>query len=148
MAQEEEVLGKAYDARLTRRLLTYLRPYRWQTITALTAIILKSGADVVGPYITKTAIDKYLSPPSAVNEAHHVHIFDYLHLHLPFSGWLSSNPFVGIGQLTAVYVSLQIAIFFFEFVQTYYMQWCGQKVMYDLRSTIFRHLQRMHAGFY
>ena len=38
--------------------------------------------------------------------------------------------------------------FVLEFVQTYLMQWTGQKVMFDLRSQIFRHLQRMHIGFY
>ena len=49
MAQEEEVLGKAYDSRLMRRLLTYLRPYRWQVGIAITAIILKSFATCWGP---------------------------------------------------------------------------------------------------
>ena len=53
MAQEEEVLGKAYDSRLMARLLKYLRPYRWQVAIALVSIILKSFADVLGPYLTK-----------------------------------------------------------------------------------------------
>src|ERR1700719_1145974 len=97
MAQEEEVLGKAYDARLMRRLLTYLRPYRWQTITALAAVILKSGADVVGPYITKTAIDKYLARSSGS--------------HSLFDSWLSSNAISGIAQLTVLFVVLQLVIF-------------------------------------
>ena len=64
MAQEEEVLGKAYDSRLMRRLLTYLRPYGWQVGIALTAIILKSFADVLGPYLVKVAVDRYLAPTS------------------------------------------------------------------------------------
>ena len=59
--QEEEVLGKAYDGRLMRRLLTYLRPYKWHVVVALGAIILKSGLDVLGPFLTKIAIDKYLA---------------------------------------------------------------------------------------
>jgi ABC-type multidrug transport system fused ATPase/permease subunit len=57
---EEEVLGRAYDSRLMKRLLTYLRPYKWQTGIALGAIILKAGADVLGPYLTKIAVDRYL----------------------------------------------------------------------------------------
>ena len=67
MAAEEEVLGKAYDSRLMRRLLTYLRPYKVQTGIALVAIILKALADTLGPYLTKIAIDKYLvrTPASA-----------------------------------------------------------------------------------
>ena len=59
--QEEEVLGKAYDGRLMRRLLTYLRPYSWQVVVALSAIIFKAVLDVLGPFLTKTAIDKYLA---------------------------------------------------------------------------------------
>ena len=68
--QEEEVLGKAYDARLMRRLLTYLRPYRWQVVLALVAIILKAGLDVLGPYLTKTAIDKYLAHTAGSQRRH------------------------------------------------------------------------------
>ena len=63
---EEEVLGKAYDSRLMKRLLKYLRPYTWQVAIALGAIILKAGADVLGPYLTKIAIDRYLTHALAV----------------------------------------------------------------------------------
>src|SRR5437868_8946927 len=132
--QEEEVLGKAYDARLMRRLLTYLRPYRWQVVVALVAIILKAGLDVLGPYLTKTAIDKYLARTAGS--------------HSILDGWLSSQPMKGIAQLSAFYVGTLVLTFFCEFLQTYYMQWTGQMVMFDLRSQIFRHLQRMHIGFY
>ena len=62
MAQEEEILGKAYDSRLMRRLLTYLRPYRWQVAIAIASIILKSFCDVLGPYLVKVAVDRYLAP--------------------------------------------------------------------------------------
>ncbi len=62
MSQEEEVLGKAYDSRLMARLLKYLRPYRWQVAIAIGSIVLKSFADVLGPYLTKVAIDRYLAP--------------------------------------------------------------------------------------
>jgi ATP-binding cassette subfamily B multidrug efflux pump len=131
---EEEVLGKAYDARLMRRLLTYLRPYSWQVAVALVSIILKAGLDVLGPFLTKTAIDKYLARSSATRS-----ILD---------PWLSSEPLKGIAQISALYVGTLVLSFFCEFLQTYYMQWTGQKVMFDLRSQIFRHLQRMHIGFY
>src|SRR6202008_3052462 len=46
------------------------------------------------------------------------------------------------------YMGTLLLSFFCEFLQTYYMQWSGQMVMFDLRSQIFRHLQRMHIGFY
>lgn len=133
MSQEEEVLGKAYDSRLMKRLLGYLRPYRWQVVTALAAIILKAGLDVIGPYLTKTAIDKYLATPSRSS------VLDR---------WLSSKPLTGIAELAAMYLAALLIGFVMDFVQTYLMQWTGQKVMFDLRSQIFRHLQKMHVGFY
>jgi ATP-binding cassette subfamily B multidrug efflux pump len=137
MSQEEEVLGKAYDARLMARLLRYLRPYRWQVAIALAAIVLKSLADVLGPYLTKVAIDRYLAPQGAATATS--------------SGiwsWLSPRAVTGIGQIASIYVGLLVTSFVLEFLQTYFMQWTGQKVMFDLRRQIFRHLQRLHVGFF
>jgi len=131
---EEEILGKAYDSRLMRRLLRYLRPYTWQVAIALVAIILKAGADVLSPLLTKIAIDKYLAHVTGTRSA--------------LDRWLSSSPLIGIAQIGALYVGLLAFSFGLEFLQTYFMQWTGQKVMFDLRSQIFRHLQHMHIGFY
>jgi ATP-binding cassette, subfamily B, multidrug efflux pump len=132
--QEEEVLGKAYDGRLMQRLLTYLRPYKWHVAVALAAIILKSVLDVLGPFLTKIAIDKYLakSPNS----------------HSWIGDRLSDAPLTGIAQIGGLYVGILIFTFALEFIQTYLMQWTGQKVMFDLRRQIFRHLQFMHVGFF
>jgi ATP-binding cassette, subfamily B, multidrug efflux pump len=55
---------------------------------------------------------------------------------------------VGIAQVSAMYVSVLVVSFFLEYLQTYFMQWTGQKVMFDLRSQIFRQLQHMHIGFF
>jgi ATP-binding cassette, subfamily B, multidrug efflux pump len=132
--QEEEVIGKAYDSRLMRRLLTYLRPYKWHVVIALVAIVLKSVADVLGPFLTKIAIDKYLA--KAPNS------------HSWIGDRLSNAPLVGIAQIGGLYIGLLILTFALEFIQTYTMQWTGQKVMFDLRSQIFRHLQHMHVGFF
>ncbi|MGA7752819.1 MAG: ABC transporter ATP-binding protein [Candidatus Sulfotelmatobacter sp.] len=134
MAQEEEVVGKAYDSRLMRRLLTYLRPYRWQVTVALVSIILKSFADVLGPYLVKVAVDRYLAPVGGTVSG--------------IWSWLSPSPLHGIAQISTIYFGLLIFSFVLEFLQTYFMQWTGQKVMFDLRSQIFRHLQRMHVAFY
>ena len=86
MAQEEEVLGKAYDSRLMRRLLTYLRPYRWQVTIAIVSIILKSGADVLGPYLVKVAVDRYLAPVPAAASG--------------LWSWLDPSPVRGIEQIS------------------------------------------------
>src|SRR5260221_13325712 len=76
--QEEEVLGKAYDGRLMRRPLTYLRPYKWHVAVALAAIILKSGLDVLGPFLTKIAIAKYLAKSPNSHSYSHSWICDQL----------------------------------------------------------------------
>jgi len=134
MAHEEEVLGKAYDSRLMRRLLTYLRPYGWPVAIAIASIIFKSFCDVLGPYLVKVAVDRYLAPVKSMNSG--------------LWSWLSPKPMHGIAQISAIYFGLLLLTFLFEFLQTYFMQWTGQKVMFDLRSQIFRHLQRMHVAFY
>ncbi|HYH01209.1 MAG TPA: ABC transporter ATP-binding protein [Terriglobales bacterium] len=133
---EEEVLGKAYDSRLMQRLLTYLRPYWWQVAIAITAIILKAGTDVIGPYLTKIAVDKYLVRSTGDGTESWL------------AQWLSTNPYTGITQIAGLFVATLLASFLLEFIQTYFMQWTGQKVMFDLRSHLFRHLQRMHIGFF
>jgi ATP-binding cassette, subfamily B, multidrug efflux pump len=132
--QEEEILGKAYDSRLMRRLLKYLRPYRWQVAIALVSIVMKAGADVLGPYLVKVAIDRYLAPVKNIDSG--------------LWSWLSKSPLTGIAQISSIYFGLLAMTFVFEFLQTYFMQWTGQKIMFDLRSQIFRHLQRMHVAFY
>src|SRR3954470_1389508 len=131
---EEEVLGKAYDSRLMKRLLRYLRPYRWQVAEAPGLIVLKAGADVLGPFLTMVAIDRYLAP------THNKPAW--------LTSWLSPRPLTGIAEIAGIYVGLTIFSFLLEYLQTYFMQWAGQMVMYDLRSEIFRHLQRVHIGFY
>jgi ATP-binding cassette subfamily B protein len=133
MAQEEEVLGKAYDSRLMKRLLRYLRPYKWPVGISLISILIKSGADVLGPYLVSIEIDRYLVPVPKTT---------------PFDLFLSTNPYVGIAQIAAMYVGLIALGFLLDYLQTYFMQWAGQMVMFDLRKQIFRHLQRMHIGFY
>ena len=132
--QEEEVLGKAYDSRLMKRLLKYLRPYWWRVTVALGSIVLKAGADVLGPFLTMVAVDRYLAPNKEAPSL--------------LARWLSPHPLTGIAQIAALYVGLITFSFLLEYLQTYLMQWAGQMVMFDLRSEIFRHLQRMHIGFY
>jgi ATP-binding cassette subfamily B protein len=135
MAAEEEVLGKAYDSRIVRRLLTYLRPYSLQVGLALAAIVLKAGADVLGPYLMMTAIDKYLSAHAGGS-------------HSFLDRFLSPDPMAGIAQISGIYLSVLLLGFLFEFTQIYMMQWTGQKVMFDLRSQLYRHIQRMDIGFF
>ena len=133
MAQEEEVLGKAYDSRLMKRLLQYLRPYKLPVGISLVSILFKALADVLGPYLVAIEIDRYLVPVPR---------------RTPFDLFLSPNPYVGIAEIAAMYVGLIVFSFLLDYLQTYFMQWAGQMVMFDLRKQIFRHLQHMHIGFY
>src|ERR1051326_659441 len=98
--QEEEVLGKAYDSRLMKRLLGYLRPYTGHVIFALVAIVLKAFCDVFGPYLIKVAIDKYLSPVAGSHS-----LLDRV---------LSSRPLAGIAQIGAIYIGLLLCSFVFD----------------------------------
>ena len=134
MASEEEVLGKAYDSRLARRLITYLAPYTLQVALALAAILLKAAADVLGPFLMMTAIDKYLTGHGGS--------------HSILDRFLSRDPITGIAQISGIYLAILLLSFLFEFTQTYLMQWTGQKVMFDMRRQIYRHLQQMDVAFF
>src|SRR5438270_12754760 len=95
-AHEEEILGKAYDTRLMRRLLTYLRPYRWQVALALVSITIRAVLDILGPILTMVAIDKYLAPhflkPDVVVFPR-IHEWFMVHLYSPVDTWLGADPF-------------------------------------------------------
>ena len=136
---DDEVLGKAYDGRLMRRLLTYLRPYKLQTAISAVAILFKATTDVAGPYLVKVAVDTYMTPA-------------YTGVPNPNPSWLSRhlspNAMTGITEIAFLYLGALLFSYVLEFVQTYLMQWTGQKIMFDLRSQIFRHIQRMHPGFF
>ncbi len=137
-AQDDDVVGKAYDGRLMRRLLTYLRPYKLQTALSAAAIIFKAGSDVIGPWLVKVAVDTYMDPDAAERAGH----LSWLARHL------SHDPTKGISQIGFLYLASLLLTFALEFLQTYLMQWTGQKIMFDMRSEIFRHLQRMSPAFF
>ena len=151
--QEEDVVGKAYDSRLMRRLIRYLFPYKWAAVTSLVAILLKAGADVLGPYLTMVAVDLYLTPamaktPQAAAAAAAKGAQDHAWIARWLTPWGSGGAWHGISDLAAVWMGALILSYGLEALQIWLMQWAGQKVMFDLRSQIFRHLQQMHIGFY
>jgi ATP-binding cassette subfamily B protein len=133
--KDEDPVGKVYDSRLMRRLAHYLRPYWLQAIVSSLAVSLKAISDVTGPYLVKVAIDRYLTgtPGPATNW---------------FTRRLPADPWQGVTRLAAIYLGALLCAYLFEFIQTYLMQWTGQKIMFDLRRDIFRHMQRMHIGFF
>ena len=134
---EEEVLGKAYDGRLMRRLTSYLRPYRVVVFLALAAIFFYGILQAVPPYLMKVEVDRYLDPSGEQR------IPAFL------ARFLNPNPLVGVMQIAfALFLPAVVVTFFLEFAQSFAMQLVGQKVMYDLRKQIFGHLQRLQLSFY
>jgi ATP-binding cassette subfamily B protein len=133
---EEEVLGKAYDARLMRRLLTYLKPYRVVVAASLILLLVDSVLQIIGPLLTKLAVDRYLVPVK------HSHTFPF------FDRWLSRDPWTGLSQLALLYFGVVVLGFFFDFGQTYLMQWTGQRAMFDLRRQLMAHLQTLDIAYY
>ncbi len=117
---EDDVLGKAYDARLMRRLLEYLQPYRLHASLALAAIIGASILQLAQPYLMKLAIDRYI-----------------------VAGDLS-----GINRIALLYLAIIIGSFALEFTQTWLLQLTGQRIMFDMRMRIYEHLQRLDLRFY
>ena len=133
--RDEDPIGKVYDSRLMRRLGHYVRPYWIQAAISTLAVSLKSMADVTGPYLTMVAVDRYMTgTPSAVT--------NWLTRRLP------ADPSSGITELAAIYLGALVLAYGFQFTEVYLMQWLGQKMMFDLRRDIFRHMQRMHIGFF
>ena len=118
--QEDEILGKAYDARLMRRLLGYVRPYIGLVALSVVLLLLSSSASLTGPYLVRIGIDRYITP----------------------------GQLRGLGALTAIYLAILAAGFIFRYLQSYLMQLVGQRAMYDLRLALFAHLQRLSVRFY
>jgi ATP-binding cassette subfamily B protein len=120
MPHEEEVLGKAYDARLMRRLLTYLRPYSRQVALAFGAIVAASVLQLGQPYLVKVAIDRYIARGDAA----------------------------GLDLVAAAFFAILLGSFALEFLQTYVLQVVGQRIMYDIRVQVHGHLQALDLSFY
>ncbi|HXT72685.1 MAG TPA: ABC transporter ATP-binding protein [Candidatus Angelobacter sp.] len=126
---EEEKLGRIYDAQLTRRLLQYLKPYKWRVFLALGLTIIVTPLQLVGPQLFQEAIDRYITPALA----HKMSVVAAFHGIL----WIS------LGLMAALVLS-----FVFQYGQVRIMQSVGQQTMYDLRKQIFEHLQRLPMGFF
>jgi ATP-binding cassette, subfamily B, multidrug efflux pump len=117
---DDEILGKAYDARLMRRLLGYLWPYRLNAATALASIIAASVLQLAQPYLMKIAIDRHI----AVGDLR------------------------GLNVIAAIFLAVLLASFALEYLQTWVLQITGQRIMFDIRMQIYAHLQRLDLQYY
>jgi ATP-binding cassette subfamily B multidrug efflux pump len=119
-SHEEEVLGKAYDGVLMRRLLGYLRPYSLNALAALAAIIGAALLQLAQPYLMKVAIDRYIA----------------------------TGNLAGMDRIALLFLGILVGSFTLEFAQNWLLQVTGQRIMYDLRMQVYRHLQRLDVAFY
>ena len=117
---DEEVLGKAYDARLMRRLIGYLRPYRKQVLFALLLLVVDAALETIPPLLTMLAIDRYIAAGNAG----------------------------GLAVVAGAYVLTLAVKLGTEFVQALTLQRTGQRIMFDMRMQIFSHLQNLSPSFY
>lgn len=126
---EEDKLGRIYDAQLTRRLLQYLKPYKWRVFFALALTLVVTPLQAVAPYLFHAAIDWYIDPA----------------IHHAIS---REAAFKGIAWVALVFVISLVLGFLLQYLQVRVMQTVGQRTMYDLRKQIFEHLQRLPMGFF
>lgn len=117
---DDEILGKAYDARLMARMLRYLRPY-WKLLgVSFSFLLLHTATQLLGPYITKVAID----------------------------GYIAHQDVAGLDLMALAYLGVVLLGFIFLFVQTYTTEYTGQRAMHDLRMEIFTHLQKQDMAYF
>ncbi|HYP08644.1 MAG TPA: ABC transporter ATP-binding protein, partial [Bryobacteraceae bacterium] len=133
---EEEVVGKIYDRKLTGRLLRYLLPYKGYVAIALVFLGFNSVLQIAGPLLMKLAVDRYLAPTNAQP------------MWTPFDGWLASDPWTGLAQISLLYFLAVIGALVLDFGQTILMQQTGQNAMFDLRRQLMGHLQRLDVQYF
>ena len=119
-AHDDEALGKAYDPRLMRRLLGFMRPHRVAIGWTVVAIIGLSVLQLAPPYLTKVAIDAHIT----------------------------TGELDGLDTLAFLFLGVLVFSYVLEYVQTYTLQVTGQRIIFDLRMRIQEHLQRLDVAFY
>jgi ATP-binding cassette, subfamily B, multidrug efflux pump len=144
---DEDPVGKVYDAYLMRRLSRFVRPYWLEAAIASLAVTLKSLCDVAGPILVMVAVDRYLAPDAAAQDPSNA-VAHWVANASPLAHILPAAAVAGVTRLAIIYLVMLVSAYLFQFVQVYLMQWIGQKIMFDLRRDIFRHMQRMHIGFF
>lgn len=117
---EEEILGKAYDSQLMKRLIRYLKPYRWYVLIGILISIVVSLLEAIRPLFTKYAVDVNIS---------------------------QKDPW-GLLLTAIVFISVLVFRGIIQYVHAYLTQWIGQRTVLDLRMEIFSHLQKLGLKFF
>jgi ATP-binding cassette subfamily B protein len=117
---EDEVLGKAYDARLMKRLLKYLKPYSKWIILSIVLTVGVALLSTVRPYLTKIAVDDYIM----------------------------NKDQEGLRSIIIILFATLVVQGAVQYIMTYLTQWIGQKTIFDLRMELFGHVQKQSMSFF
>jgi ATP-binding cassette, subfamily B, multidrug efflux pump len=145
---EEEVLGKAYDSRLMRRLLGYVRPYGDMALGSLGLILLSSLLQLLGPLATAIALDLFIRPPGAAAgqvAAPSAMVRNLLQARGIFPADVAVS---GLTVVAVFYLAVLALTFCALYAQGYVLQLMGQYIMKDMRGQIFGHLQKLPLAYY
>jgi len=118
-----------------RRLLGYMRPYRMRIAISLVFLLAQSALQVLGPLLTRTAVDRYIAPAAGQMPGF-------------LARFLPAGAASGLARIGLLYLAVLAGSFVCEFVQTYLMQYTGQLAMFDLRRQLMQHLQDLDLAFY
>ena len=119
VALDDSVFGQAYDARLMKRLLKYLKGYYPHVLFSVFLLLAATVFELAGPWLIKIGIDEHIS----------------------------TGETAGLGRIALLYLGLLAAALVFRYFQMYLTQWIGQRVVFDMRTRLFSHLQRMDVKF-
>jgi ATP-binding cassette, subfamily B, multidrug efflux pump len=129
--EDGELFKKSFDWDITKRLLTYLKPYQGQFILAIVLMLAYSALVPVFPRLTATAVDNYLTADRA-----------------PFNTWTLEQRLNGLTTIVLIALALRLVNFGLRYGYTYLVTWLGQRIVYDIRREIFSKTQRLHLGFF
>jgi ATP-binding cassette, subfamily B, multidrug efflux pump len=118
--KDDDLDGKVYDRQLMKRLLWYLRPYKRYIVISVILLLGVAGLRLVGPYLTKTAIDVYIA----------------------------NGDVDGLNTVGILYIVTLLLTFLFRFLQIYLTNVAGQRVMYDVRIAVYKHMNRLSLSYY
>ncbi len=118
--EDDDVIGKAYDARLVGRLWGFMRPYRWHVLVSVLLLLATTALQLAQPVLVQQAIDR-----------------DIVREQTDDLWWI-----------TLLFVASLFGIFVFRYAQALLMVFVSQRVMNSIRVTLFRHLQRMSVAFF
>jgi ATP-binding cassette subfamily B protein len=141
---DEKALGKTSDARTVRRLLSYMRPYKWHALAALLLTIASAPLVLAGPVLTKVAVDLFFVPDSSKAPEGLALFVKWSAERLGFvGGWYD-----GVILIALFFLLVNCLTLLLKYAQELILQVMGQRIVFDLREHLFAHLHRLPIRFF